>query len=85
MYATRQLTPTLSIAEQRDLELIIQSARDSGWLDEECSISVVPMDHRLAITSTAGGQVHTQVYEWNSRWLYQFLHDLAHGQWKTLQ
>lgn len=83
MYATQPLSAALSTAEQRDFELIVRSARDAGWLDDACSINAVPLECRVLITCVAGDQVRTQAYDWNSRWPYQFLHDLAHGQWRS--
>lgn len=75
----------LSFAERRDFELIVRSAKDCGWLDDDSMLTAIPEDQHVTITSITHQQKYSHEYEWNSRWLYQFLHDLAHGKWKTLQ
>jgi len=83
MYASPTYNRALSTAEQRDFELIVRSAKDSGWLEDDCTLTVEPIEHHVTIVSTIGKYSNRRDYEWTSRWLYQFLADLAHGKWKS--
>jgi hypothetical protein len=83
-YATRNVLVTLDAAEQHDFELIVRSAKASAWLDDSCIVTAARMEFEVIIIFAIGRHTQTHVYEWNSRWLYRFLCDLAHGHWKEL-
>ena len=80
---SRSSSSHLSPIEQRDFQLIIDSAMQSGWIDPSRRVTADIFDDCVVITMEADDRKATLAYEHNERWLYRFLVDLAHGAWKS--
>jgi len=72
----------LSSVEQRDFQLIVDSAKQNGWIDSAGEVTAEIFDDCVMITMEVTDRKATLAYEHNERWLYRFLVDLAHGAWK---
>lgn len=68
--------------ELQDLALISNNAKSMGWLAADETIVARRDADGIIVSVVAGASRREQRYADAGRWLYQLLHDLAHGAWK---
>lgn len=68
----------LTAPEQNDFDLIVANARTSGWISHEEDFTA----ERSAASIIVRNNGRERRYPDGQRWMYELLHDLAHGMWK---
>lgn len=69
--------------EESAFRLIVENAMAEGWLARGDALSATPAGTEMCIQCTRGNEAKEKRYPRDSRWLYEFLRDLAHGLWKV--
>jgi hypothetical protein len=72
----------LTPPEQYDFELIIANARSSGWITLEQRVTAERHASAIIVRTHLGSSERQRTYEDSQRWMYELLHDLAHGLWR---
>lgn len=72
----------LTSAERREFDYIVDKARSAGWLTPAQSIEARRSNAAVLVRCARHGAVREKRYTDEDRWLYHFLHDLAHGYWR---
>ena len=73
----------LAADESHDFDLVVSNARSMGWLSPDQQLSAVRSKSSIVVRTLATDPPKERAYEDGHRWLYQFLHDLTQGLWKT--
>jgi hypothetical protein len=72
----------LSAPEQYDFDLIVANARTSGWINIEQSLTAERSASAIVVRSRFAELQCERSYSDDPRWMYELLHDLAHGLWR---
>ena len=74
---------SLTSPELQDLALIVSNAKSLGWLAADETVVATRDSHGIIVSVVAGTSRREQRYADAGRWLYQLLHELAQGAWKS--
>ena len=72
----------LSAPERDEFELIVAKARSSGWIDTGQCLTAERAARVIVVRSRRAEFEREQRYSDDARWMYELLHDLAHGLWR---
>jgi hypothetical protein len=75
-------TPALTVHERREFDFIIANARSSGWIAVDQEIIAERSGISVSVRSRQAKAASERSYRHGQRWLFELLHDLAHGLWK---
>jgi hypothetical protein len=70
----------LTLAERLDFDRIVSNAAVMGWLAPNQQLELKPTRSTVVVRST-GSCAHERSYARTHRWLFEFLQDVAHGEW----
>jgi hypothetical protein len=74
-------TQALAPDEQCEFDLIIAQARSAGWIGTDQEITAERCGTLVLVRSPRTPRLERH-YPDGQRWLFELLHDLAHGLWK---
>lgn len=77
----RMTSETLTACERIDVDRVLLSATVVGWLRSDQQLQVVPQKEEVLVYSSGSGPSRQRSYPRTPRWIFEFLHDLAHGYW----
>jgi hypothetical protein len=75
-------TPALTVHERREFDFVIANARSSGWIAVDQEIIAERSGTSVSVRSQRVKAASERSYRYRQRWLFELLHDLAHGLWK---
>lgn len=79
---TQQASGVLTAPEQYDFDLIVANARSSGWISDEQTLTAERSAASIIVRMNDTRDRRERCYPDGQRWMYELLHDLAHGMWK---
>jgi hypothetical protein len=66
-----------------ELEVVLRAARRAAWIGRDARLSAVRNSKGITVVLTSPAATKYKTYRREEAWLYDFLRELAHGEWKT--